>query len=415
MDIDVLLRFAASLGIGLLLGLERERIPGARAGIRTFALVGLLGTLCALISERPGGTWLLPAVALALAVMMISLYHRAPVDESSGGTSLVSLLVCFALGAVTWYGYRHAAVTIALVVTGLLYFRAELHTITHHLSRQDWMTLFQFAVVTFVVLPVLPDVGFGPLLALNPYRIWLMVVLISGMSFAGYVALRVAGERRALPLIGIFGGLVSSAATTLTYSRNTRGNVHAQHTALLIVLTANTVVLVKMLVIACVIAPQVLPRLAPVFGAGLLAGALQPFLLWRKIVQEAELPHPDVGNPSELRVAITFGAVFALVLLATAWLNRAFGASGFYAAALASGFTDIDAITLSALQLVNAGSVSTEQAVNAMAIAFLASEVLKFCIVGVAGGRAFAGRSTQGYLATGIAMGLVLLLESRFG
>lgn len=408
-DLDIAMRFLSSLGIGLLLGLEREGGAGARAGLRTFALVALLGTLCALLADKAASPWLLPATALGLAAMMVSAYRGAGPQDDPGTTSTVALLLCFILGAAVWHGYQQLCVAIALTVTGLLYFKTELHGVTRHLSRQDWVSLLEFAAVTFVILPVLPDRNFGSLDALNPYRIWLMVVLISGLGFAGYLVLRVLGQRRGLPVVGVLGGLVSSTATTLAYSRHARAEPPAASACMVIVLAANAVVLVKLLAVAVMVAPQVLPALAPMLIGGLLGGVPLPLLRWRGMARAAEVPHPPVANPSELRVALGFGAVYAAVLLGLAWINGLFGTSGVYVMAVLSGLTDIDAITLSTLHLSNSGALSPDQAARAIALAYVASVGLKFGLVWSVAGKALARATAPGYLCViaGMAAGLL--------
>lgn len=412
-ELDYIARFLASLGIGLLLGLERESSQGGKAGVRTFALVAVLGTLCALLSEKTSDTLLLPIAVAALAAMMISTYRQAKPGEDPGTTTMVSLLICFGLGAATWFGYQQISVVIALVVTGLLYFKAELHGMTRLLSRQDWVSLFQFAVVTFVVLPVLPDKGFGPLDALNPYRIWLMVALISGLSFAGYLVLRLAGDKQGITVIGLvgaLGGLVSSTATTLAYSRHARSGQTAVNTGLVVVLAANVAVLVKLAVETAMVAPGVLPKILPVLAGGFLAGLPMPLITWRRLAHAAEIPHLEISNPSEMRVAMGFGVIYAGVLLALAWLNHVAGAGGVYSMAILSGLTDIDAITLSTLQLTNSGALSADQASRAIALAYLSSLALKFGIVWFMAGWAFALRAGIGYLCViaGLCAGLAI-------
>lgn len=409
-QLELFTRLLTSLGVGLLLGLERERHPGAKAGIRTFALVSLLGALAALLTQKTGSPWLLPAGLAGLAAMMVLAYRNVRPDEDPGTTSIVAVLVCYVLGATIWYGEQQLAVVAALAVTVLLYFKAELDAVTLKLLRRDWLSLFQFALVTFVVLPVLPDTGFGPLGALNPYRIWLTVVLISGLSFAGYLVLRIIGERRALPLIGILGGLVSSTATTLSYARLARRDTAAAAGFMVVVLAANTVVLVKLGVLAALYAPQLLPRLVPVLACGLLLALPFPLLTWRKLGGQPAPPRPELGNPSEMRVALGFAAVYAGMLLAVAWLHQAAGASGVYAMAVLSGLTDIDAIALSAMQLANSGALPPQEAVRAISLAYLSSIALKFSIGWAVAGWSFARRAGIGYACTvgGVIGGLLL-------
>ncbi|MBL6750086.1 MAG: MgtC/SapB family protein [Nevskia sp.] len=400
-ELQLIPRFVTSLGIGLLMGLERERAPQNKAGIRTFGLVAVFGSLCALLTAQAGLPWLLPAGVLALSAVMISAYRKVEKDEDPGTTSVVALLLCYGLGALCAYGYLHLAVAGGLVATSLLYFKTELHGFPRRLSRADWVSLLQFAAVTFVILPVLPDQGFGPHGALNPYRIWLMVVLVSGLSLAGYVALRLTGEDRALPLIGLLGGVVSSTATTLAFSRHARRDEGHAAGALCVILVANLTVLLRLGVMAAIVAPVLLPQLTKVLGLGLLTGVAAPLMAWRRLVRTAERPSFAVGNPSSMRVALGFAAVYAVVLVATQDLHRLAGPAGLYAAATVSGLTDMDAIALSSFQMATQGQLPAVQAVRAIALAFAANSALKLGVVAaIAGGR----------LARGVALGYASVL-----
>ncbi|MCC6658049.1 MAG: MgtC/SapB family protein, partial [Rhodocyclaceae bacterium] len=211
--------FITSLAVGLLMGLERERRRSAKAGLRTFALVALLGTLSGLLAEQADAGWIIAAGLLAVGAMIIAAYLNQPDDAGDPGTtSVVAILVCYCLGAAIWFGHGALAVMLAIAVTVLLYFKAELHGISHRLTPKDLISILQFAVLSFVILPILPDRDYGPYLAFNPYQAWLMVVLVSGVSLAGYAALRLAGPQHGAPMMGLLGGLVSSTATTAVFS-----------------------------------------------------------------------------------------------------------------------------------------------------------------------------------------------------
>jgi hypothetical protein len=196
-DFAPLAAFLTSLAIGLLIGAERERNPAAKAGIRTFALTSVFGTLAAMLGERSGGAWL-PAVGLAIVgLAIVAAYHRAPAapEEDPGTTTVIALVAAYALGALSWYGERSLAVTLAIGVTALLYFKPELHGILQRFERHDLLSILQFATLSFVILPVLPDKPYGPYGALNPHQIWLMVVLtVGGRALAGQVILPTAAS-----------------------------------------------------------------------------------------------------------------------------------------------------------------------------------------------------------------------------
>jgi uncharacterized membrane protein (DUF4010 family) len=402
-DIAPLLAFLASLAIGLLLGVERERNPAAKAGLRTFALTALFGTLAAMLGDYASGAWV-PAVGLAVTgLSIIAAYQRAPSADDPGTTTIVALLLTYCLGALCWYGDRTLAATIAVAAAALLYFKPELRGILQRFERRDLLAVIQFATLSVVILPVLPDEGYGPYGALNPFRIWLMVVLISGLSLAGYIVLKTVGVRHGLPLVGLSGGLVSSTATTLAYSKYAREGTATEVAASVIVL-ANLTVLLRLGVLGAATAPAILPRLAPVLGAALVAGLVVAFVGWRRRLGTAtDLPLPAVANPAELRASLGFGLVFAIVLVAAAWLSDVAGHRGLYAVALVSGLTDVDALTLSSLQLFTSGKLGAREAVVAIVLALVANTVFKLGLVATIGGKPLARRVILPILASVVA------------
>jgi uncharacterized membrane protein (DUF4010 family) len=265
-------------------------------------------------------------------------------------------------------------------------------------------------VVAFVVLPLLPDRGYGPYEALNPRHIWMMVVLISGLSLAGYVALRLVGGHHGAMLLGAFGGMVSTIATTLAYSREVRAGAAAELASIVIV-TANLVLLLRLALIAAVVAPGVLPVLGPVLALAFAAGGAAFALRLRRDGERRELDAPPVGNPVELRSALGFALFYAAVLLLVAWLGDVAGSRGVYAVAFASGLGDVDAITLSSLRLQAIGTLSSAQAATAIVIAVAANAAVKLAIVRVAGGRTLLRRCLPAMAGTvaGAGLGIALL------
>src|SRR5574340_199263 len=248
-NIEALPQFLTSLAIGLLIGLERERNPSAKAGLRTFALVALFGTLSALLSTKLGTPWLLIAGLLAVAGMIVAAYISNPRDESDPGTTtVIALALCYGLGAMIWYGLTKLAVMLAIGVTALLYFKPELRGLSQRLTRRDLAAVLQFSVLTFIVLPVLPNQDYGPYHAINPHQAWLMVVLVSGISLAGYAALHVVGTRYGAALLGFLGGLVSSTATTLIYAKHSKNNQAMLNLAASVIVIAGMGVLLRRLV-----------------------------------------------------------------------------------------------------------------------------------------------------------------------
>lgn len=410
--IDALPQFLTSLAIGLLIGLERERNPSAKAGLRTFALVSLFGTLIALLADKTGAPWLLVAGLLAITGMIVAAYINTPTENNDPGTTTVAaLLICYALGVLTWYGSSKLAVMLAIATTTLLYFKPELQGMSQRLSRRDLVSILQFSVLSFVILPILPDQTFGPYNAFNPHNAWMMVVLISGLSLAGYVALHWTGHRYGAPLLGVFGGLASSTATTMVYAKHSKTNNSMCRLSAVVILIASQVVLIRLAVVSALVSPAVTPQLLPSLALGLVCGLSVTLWSWSRLRTESDLPLPQTSNPTELHAALGFGLLYAVVLLCSAWLTDIAGSGGLYVVAMVSGLTDVDAITLSSLRLFSLDKLSGDQAVTAIAIAFIANMVFKFGMLFFIGGKALAQHVVGGFaaMAAGVALGLVFL------
>ncbi len=399
-------RYVTAVAVGLLMGLERERNPAAKAGLRTFALTALFGVLTAHLATALGEQWLIAVGLLLVGGMMIAAYLRAPQqpDGDPGTTTVAALMLCYGLGVLVWHDEIQLAVMLGIAATMLLYFKPELRGLSQHLSRRDLLSVLQFAVLALIILPLLPNRNYGPYGALNPYQIWWMVVLIAGVGLAGYAALRIVGQQRGAAMLGLLGGLVSSTATTLAFSRHARASAAMLPVAVIVIVLANLVVLVRLGVLAAVLAPGVLTQLLPVLTGGLVAGALGAAYGRRRLQPQGELPELAMGNPTELRPALGFGLMYAAVLLAAAWLSDWLGARGLYAVALVSGLTDVDAITLSSLRLHNLDKLSVAVVVNVVTLAVLSNLVFKSMLTLMIGGWQMARHAIAGMGAVGLGL-----------
>ena len=403
--------FATALGIGLLVGMERERRPDSAAGLRTFALVSMLGCLCALLGEKTGGPWMLVAGLLVISVAMVaSNFSSRQEEQYRGFTSEAAIIVTYGLGAAVWFGYATLAVMLAITTTILLYFKAELRDFSERLTARDINSILQFAVLSLVILPILPNQDFGPYNAINPRQVWWMVVLISGLALAGYMALRIIGARHGAAVLGIFGGLASSTATTMMFSRHAASHGNLVRMSAIVILIANVMVMIRLGLVAGVVAPHLVMPIAIVFACGIVPGVAMSLYGWRSLGAAGDLPMPEVKNPTELRIAISFGLLYALVLLASAWLQDVAGNKGLYIVALASGLTDADASVLSTLRLFNLETIPGSEAVIAVTLALMANLVFKIGLVISIGGGKLARHALPGLLAIGGGMALGLLL-----
>ena len=374
--------------------------------MRTFALIAVLGSASALVAQATASGWILGAALLAIGISIAGAHLLDPETRADdyGTTTVAAALLVFVLGAINVYGYRLLAVAVGIGMTALLHFKVELEVAAQRLTPTDIRSILQFGAVSAVILPLLPNQPFGPYGVLNPFHIWLMVVLISGVSLAGYVAWRLTLERKGLLLTGLLGGVVSSTATTLVYARHARAATQPAASAQTVILLANVAMLARVLVITAIVAPGALWAGAmTLLPAALLA---LPVALRRlsRGAQEARATD-EYRNPTNLVTGVVFAAFYASILLVSAWLSEEVGARGVYGLAAVSGLTDVDAITLSSLRLLATGAVELPVAVTTICVAIVSNLVLKSIIVFVVGGRAMGRDTALGFLPSALALG----------
>lgn len=381
------LQLAVALGLGLLVGLQRERMDSAIAGIRTFALITLLGTVAALLGKVFGG-WVVALGFLASAALMVSgnVVRMQSKEAEPGQTTEFTALIMYGIGALVVIAPMPVAVVLGGVVAVLLNLREPLHRFVGKMAEDDLRAIMQLALIALVILPVLPDRPMGPYDVLNPYQIWWMVVLIVGLSLAGYVGYKMFGAHGGAVVGGLLGGLISSTATTASYARRTREEPDSSRLAALVVVLAASVVFGRILVEIAAAAPRAFLALAPPIGTMLGVGAAISIGVWFGSRRNGSEP-PKQANPAELKSALLFGAIYAAVLLAVAFARDRFGTAGLYTVAGLSGLTDVDAITLSTAKLVEGGGLQPSTGWRAILIAALSNLVFKAGIVAVLGSR----------------------------
>jgi uncharacterized membrane protein (DUF4010 family) len=385
MDIVVFQQLAVSLGLGLLLGLERERRGASIAGIRTFPIISLFGTVCAQIGQVFGG-WIVAAGLLALTAVIVPANfiqaRKGAVDP--GTTTEIAALLLYAVGALIAIGYFAAALVVAGVLAVLLHSKRPLHNFAGAVGERDMRAIMLFVLLSLVILPVLPNKDFGPYSVWNPFKLWLMVVLIVGISLGGYIAYKLFGARAGAVLGGVIGGMVSSTATTVSYARRTSSDVALASLGALVIMTASCISIVRVLVEVAAVASGHFWQIAWPLVALLVVCALTALALYfpsRK--QTARMP--EQKNPAELKPALVFGALYAIVLLAVAVAKEHFGSAGLYIVAIISGLTDLDAITLSTGQLADSKKLEPRVAWQVILTAVLSNLIFKFGIVAALG------------------------------
>ncbi len=409
-----LLKLAVALALGLLVGMQRERADSRIAGIRTFPLITLFGAVTALMTKEPGG-WPVAAGMLALAAMLVvANIAKLKLEVDPGITTEVAALLMFGVGAYLVVGHTEAAVVLAGAVALLLHLKRPMHRFVAAMGERDVTAVMQFALITLVILPVLPDRGFGPYQALNPFKVWLMVVVIVAVSLAGYIAYKLIGARGGSLVAGMVGGLVSSTATTLSFARRTRAgseqtSVHATGLAAQAIVVASTVSLPRLIVLVAIVAPAQAMAIAAPLGVLFAWMTVLCALAWLRSRRDAAGELPEVANPAELKAALIFGALFALVTLAVAFVKDRFGDAGLYPVAAVSGLTDMDAIALSTANLAadkRLGGDTAAQVILVAQLSNLAFKSVSAMVVGAATLRAPVAL----YLGLSIAGGVAILL-----
>ncbi len=382
-----------SLVLGLLVGLQREWTEQRVAGLRTFPLITVLGTVSAILAVQFGG-WIVGAGLLAVvAVLVVTKWIQFKQDDTDHGTTTdMAILLMYAVGALLAIdNMTMVAVAVGGGVAVLLQFKPELHGIVHRLGESDLKGIMQFVLITCIILPILPNETFGPFDVLNPFETWLMVVLIVGMSLGGYITYKFFGQNAGILLGGFLGGAISSTATTVSSSRQAQSGQTKPAVAAIVVLIASTVVFIRVLIEIAVVCgreePAFLRSTAPPIIILMLLTAVPSLILWLRVRSEPAAM-PEQENPTQLKSAVFFGAMYAFVLFALAATQQYAGDRGLYVVAGLSGLTDMDAITLSTARLARDGDpMILKDGWRMIVIASLSNIVFKIGIIALMANR----------------------------
>jgi uncharacterized membrane protein (DUF4010 family) len=411
------LAIATALAVGILVGLEREQKRPEHAGsmlggVRTYPIVAVIGALATLI--EPASLWL-PLVALAGVVTLIAISYATDVRKHGdhGITTEASLIAVYLLGALA--ASRGAVepmatrfllvMALGVVLSFLLSSKKWLHGFASRVSQEDYYATVKFLIVAVIVLPLLPDRAVGPWEAINPFDIGVVVVLISALSFIGYVAMRLLGPRRGLLASAALGGMVSSTAVTMSFAGRAKEHPELAPVAAGAIAVASTVMLVRVCVLVAIAFTPLLPHVAIPMAGGAIGAIIGGLLSYRRA--EGDVEHAvQVGNPFELGTAIRFGIVFALILLATSAAKHYLGDRGLYAASALGGTTDVDAVTLSTARLAN-GGLTHGTATLAILIAVAVNTIVKSSLALGLGTRKLGIRAFTigGLIIAGVAAG----------
>ena len=396
--LNVALSFATAVLLGALVGIEREKRKaeegetGGIAGLRTFTLLALFGAAAGWLARETSSPWILAAGLLIVGAFVVAGYFIAVRSnpDATGLTTEVAAVVVFLLGAMVMFGHQELAIGLGVITAAVLAYKQPLHGFVSKLGWDDVYAGLRLLIATFIALPLLPNKPIDPWGALNPYSLWLLVILISSLSLVGYVLTRMLGPARGTALTGLTGGLVSSTAVTLSFAKEGRDS--PQNAAALIcgILLAWAVMFARVIVLVAVVNRALLTHvLVPFLVMAVVVGGFAAALYFRGGSKDGTDAKGSlkVQNPFSLTEAAKFAAFFAVVLLAVKIVQEHFPPSGLYAVAALAGLTDVDAITLSMSEFAKSGEVRI--AVIAIVIAALTNTIVKCGMAFVIAGPAF--------------------------
>lgn len=376
-------RFGIALALGLFIGVEREmEKAGTFAGIRTFPLISMLGCLAAMLNDLfiP---WIFVATFVILAGFVISAYFFIGSANAPGITTEISSLLAFLFGALVWWHMTGLASALAVVTVLLLAAKRPLEGLAQRIGQRDLNAALQFAVITLIIFPVLPDKTYGPLNVINFHDIWLFVVLIAGLNLIGYVLIKSLGSQQGIGLAGLIGGIGSSTALAISFSRRSRSEVGLGIEFSFGIILAATVMFIRVLVLTFSINASLGKMLVLPVASAFIAGLLGCFYLWfsqiKRKAREGGTATVAITNPLDLWQAIQFGVLFGVIIFIAKAAQVFLGTAGVYLSSFLTGLTDVDAITLSLAKL-EGSTIAMHVAAHGIILAALTNTGVKALI-----------------------------------
>ena len=394
MDYHDLTTLGIAFGLGLLVGLQREKANSELAGVRTFTLIAILGVLAGFLSRDYQNPYILPVLGVALTSLLVAanfIKIKVFTNPDVGQTTEVAALLMFAIGAYLVMGDRVLGIVIGVSMSVLLYVKERLHGFINRLQEKDLSAIMTFAGISLVVLPILPNKTYGPYNVLNPQNIWLMITLIVGLSVLGYFIYKFVGKKLGIISNGVLGGLISSTATTVSYARKTVDTASISKMAAFVITVASAISLARVMVEIGVVIPEKLPVILLPLMVEFVVMALICLGMFYSINKDSKddtMPEPE--NPAEFKSALVFGLLYGAILLAVAFANEEFGDDALYIVAIISGLTDVDAITLSLSQLIKIDALNVSTGWKLILLASLSNLVFKGVMAGILGTKQLA-------------------------
>jgi uncharacterized membrane protein (DUF4010 family) len=422
--------------LGSLIGLQREftkqhNNQNIFAGIRTFILIALLGSVLGYLTQNIESTYVIIGFIFTILFALVAYATTTKKQYGADGTTQVALILTYILGVMTTTQQLEIAVILAILIASFLTFKEKLHNIAKKIDATELVAMVEFALIAFVILPFLPNHNYSPtdipgitqilqslgtspqfltqLNVLNPYNIWLMVIFIAGINLAGYFLVKLLGTKKGYELTGLVGGLISSTAVTISMSQESKKKI-TLNPLLIATILASTIMFIRVIFEVAILNYKILPALIIPLGAMILTSiAIVGILHRKKDQQKTPQEKVETSQPFALLPAIKFGLFFALILLLSKTTQLLFGQTGIYITSVLSGLADVDAITLTMSNLSAAGSISTITATTAIILAVASNTLVKAGIAYYFGTRKFGTKILIAF-ATILAIGLAILL-----
>jgi len=394
MNYEDIITLGIALGLGLLVGMQREKTNNTLAGIRTFTLLAILGVFSGFLTRDFDKLYILAALGLGITAFLVAgniLLKRETKDNDFGQTTEVAALLMYLIGAYLVLGDQIIGIIAGGLMVVLLYAKEKIHGAVARLKKKDLTAIMTFVGISLVILPILPNKTYGPFDVVNPQNIWLMVTLIVGISVVGYFIYKFLGKEVGLLSNSILGGLISSTATTVSYAKKTTGGQNIDKLSIFVIVGASAVALIRMVIEMGIVIPDKLPdMIAPIAIEFLVLLLLSAFLFRRTLKGNKEGSMPEPKNPAQLKTAVTFGLLYGILLVVVAFAEEQYNNEALFIIALISGFADVDAITLSLSHIIKQGKLSAYTGWRLILLASLSNLFFKGILAVIFGSKPLA-------------------------
>ncbi|OGJ94192.1 MAG: hypothetical protein A2487_07590 [Candidatus Raymondbacteria bacterium RifOxyC12_full_50_8] len=415
-DLSLFLRFVVALAISVLMGLQREfayeqhdrELP---TGVRTFALMGLIGCSTAFISDTLSSP--LPfiiALGVVGAFLAVNYYIEAAQGQVGLTTKMASIFTVI-IGGMAYWSQIEVPIALGVVATFLLSAKIELHSFVQHLKREDVVAALKFAVISAVILPVFPDRSFGPepFNIFNPFKLWLFVVFISGISFIGYVMIKIVGSKKGIGITGFFGGIASSTAVTLSFTQRSVENQEYSTSFAFAIVLAWTIMFIRLLAVVAFLNVSLVPLLVMPVVVSVIVGLSYCIYLFKSQSYGQQKEDVAFTNPFEVVPAVKFVLIFIVILLVSKVAQLYWGNFGVYISSFFAGLADVDAIAFSMAKLSKGPEgLTIAIASKAIVLAAVANTLVKGTIVCVSGAPALRKAILPGFILITVAATAVI-------